>query len=194
MAKVKKNLMMSGLSGSLGPDHYVRVTEDGRTIISTKPDFSNRQFSQDQLDTQSQTKQAAAWAKVACREIPLYAAKAKGTAKNAYNIAFADYRKPPVLHGIQCLSGRLRVDVTDNVMVARVTITILEPDGNILEQGNAELVDGAHWEYQPVNKGRILVEARDLPGNVARHEFCPPPGGVLSWEQSTRAGLALQQD
>jgi len=182
MAKVKKNLLVSGLSGSLGPDHYVRVTRDGRTIISTKPDFSNRQFSQDQLDTQSRTKQAAAWAKVACRQIPLYADKAKGTAKNAYNIAFADYRKPPVLHGLQCSGGRLRVDVTDNVLVAGVTIAILEPDGNILEQGDAELVDGVHWEYQPVNRGRILVEAWDLPGNVARHEFCPPPGAQSFWD------------
>jgi hypothetical protein len=83
MAKVKKNIVMSGLSGSLGPDHYARVTKDGRTIISLKPDFGNRQFSQAQLDNQSRTKQAAAYAKVAFRENPIYAEKAAGTSKNA---------------------------------------------------------------------------------------------------------------
>jgi hypothetical protein len=51
MAKVKKNMMLSGLSGSLGPDHYAHVTKDGRTIISLKPDFSNRQFSEPQIQS-----------------------------------------------------------------------------------------------------------------------------------------------
>jgi hypothetical protein len=182
MAKVKKNLLVSGLSGSLGPDHYSRVTKDGRTIISTKPDFSNRQFSQDQLATQSRAQQAAAYGKVACRENPIYAEKAKGTAKNSYNIAFADAMKPPELHGIEYWDGRIRVDVTDNVMVTKVTLTILDPEGKLLEQGDAELVCGVHWEYQPKNKGLIRVEAWDLPGNVTRGEFCPPPGKPYHWE------------
>jgi len=36
-----------------------------------------------------------------------------------------------------------------------------------------------------VSMGRILVEAWDLPGNVASHEFCPPPKDQYqySWEQ-----------
>ncbi len=44
----------------------------------------------------------------------------------------------------------------------------------LLEQGDAKLHYGPFWEYQPVSMGRILVEAWDLPGNVAQHEFCPP--------------------
>ena len=182
MAKVKKNLMMSGLSGTLGPDHYVRVTKDGRTIISTKPDFSNRQFSEAQFSQQSRAQQAAAYGKVACRENPIYAEKAKGTSKNAYNIAFADWMKPPVLHGIEYCDGRIRVDVSDNVVVTRVTLTILDPEGKTLEQGDAELMYGVHWEYQPVNKGWIRVEAWDLPGNLARGEFYPPAGSARFWE------------
>jgi hypothetical protein len=38
---------------------------DGRTIISQKPDFDNRQFSEAQLNTRSRTRQAAAYAKTA---------------------------------------------------------------------------------------------------------------------------------
>ncbi len=182
MAKVKKNSLVSGLSGSLGPHHYSRVTKDGRTIISTKPDFSNRQFSQDQFDHQDKVKLAAAYGK-ANKKNPIYVQKAQGTDKNAYNLAFKDWFHPPVLHGLQCESGCLRIDVTDDMMVTLVTITILDPEGNILEQGDAELVCGVHWEYQSKNKGRIRVEAWDLPGNVARGEFCPPVGNPFFWEQ-----------
>jgi hypothetical protein len=47
MAKVKRNAIMQGLSGTLGKDYVFRQMKDGRTIISTKPDFSNRQFSEE---------------------------------------------------------------------------------------------------------------------------------------------------
>lgn len=185
MAKAKKNGFIRGLSGKLG-NAVFREMKDGSTIIATKPDFSNRQFSQDQLDHQDRVKLAAAYAKVASKEHPIYAAKAEGTSKNAYNIAFADWMKPPDLRGIQCWDGRIRVGVRDNVMVTRVTLTILDPEGNILEQGDAELVNGVYWEYQSTNRGQIRVEAWDLPGNVTCHEFCPPPGQHLFWEQENR--------
>src|SRR5215216_2956713 len=106
MAKVKKNIIMSGLSGSLGKDHYVRRTRDGRTIISEKPDFSNRQFSEGQLDVQSNMKQAAAYAKVAAKENPMYAKKAAGTSKNAYNLALKDWHKPPIIERIEWHNGQ----------------------------------------------------------------------------------------
>lgn len=185
MAKAKKNPITQGTSGKLGNIVY-RQTKGGKTIMCKIPDFSNRQFSQDQLSHQDRVKLAAAYGKVASKENPIYAKKAEGTDRNAYNIAFADAMKPPVLHGIEYFDGRLRVNVWDNVMVAKVTLTILDPEGRALEQGDAELVCGVHWEYQPVNKGRILVEAWDLPGNVAQHEFCPPAGNPHFWELSAR--------
>jgi hypothetical protein len=184
MAKVKRNPILEGLSGSLG-DVVFRHTKNGKTIICKKPDFSNRQFSQDQLENQELVKLAAAYGKVAAKENPIYAKKAEGTDKNAYNIAFKDWFHAPVLHGLQCQDGRLRVDVTDDVKVALVTITILDPQGNILERGDAEQLYGPYWEYQPVKKGRIRVEACDLPGNVTTYEFCQPPENRYFWEQET---------
>jgi len=175
MAKVKKNIVMSGLSGSLGPDHYARITKDGRTIISQKPDFGNRQFSQAQLDNQSRTKQAAEYAKVACRDNPIYAQKAAGTSKNAYNIAFRDWRRPPVICSLDlCMDGKVRVSADDDVMVTKVTVTILDELGQCLEQGEAELTLGVWWDYRSANRGRIRVEAWDLAGNVTAREFEDP--------------------
>jgi len=184
MAKVKKNIILSGVSGSLGPDHYARITKDGRTIISQKPDFGNRQFSEAQLNAQNRTKQAAAYAKVASRENPIYAQKAAGTSKNAYNIAFRDWRKPPVIDRIEWLDEKVRVSAHDDTMVARVTVTILGEQGRCLEQGEATLWMGVRWEYQPANRGTIRVEAWDLAGNVTRQEFRPSSPSFSVWEKA----------
>jgi hypothetical protein len=187
MAKVKKNMMMSGLSGSLGSDHYARITKDGRTIISHKPDFDNRQFSGAQLNVQSRTTQAAAYAKVASKENPIYAQKAAGTSKNAYNIAFRDWHKAPVIDQIQWHDGQIRVGAHDDTMVTRVTVSILDEAGQPLEQGEAELWMGVWWDYKAENKGQIRVEARDLAGNVTRQEFRPSSSFSSIWEKPVGA-------
>jgi hypothetical protein len=183
VAKARRAAFISEISGKCG-DAVFRQMKDGTTIIARKPDFSNRQFSQDQLDHQDKVKLAAAYG-VANKENPLYVKKAEGTNKNAYNVAFKDWFHAPVLHGIRYCDGRIRVNVRDDVMVAMVTVTILDPEGNVLERGDAEQLYGAYWEYQPVRKGRIRVEACDLPGNVTEFEFCQPPENRYMWEQET---------
>ena len=186
MAKVKKNIIMSGLSGSLGPDHYARVTKDGRTIISRKPDFGNRQFSEAQLNSQNHTKQAAAYAKAAHKENPIYAQKAAGTAMNAYNVAVRDWRRPPVIRGMHMdFDGKVRVDVHDDTMVTRVKVSVLDEAGQPVERGEAELVMGVWWDYQTVSKGQIRVEAWDLAGNVTRQEFRRKHPILSGWEKVT---------
>ena len=194
MAKVKKNIIMSGLSGSLGPDHYARITRDGRTIISKKPDFGNRQFSEAQLNVQSRTKRAAEYAKAAYKENPIYAQKAEGTAKNAYNVAVGDWHNAPVIRRIEWHDGKVRVSAHDDVMVTGVTITILDETGQRLEQGEAELWMGIWWDYHAANRGQIRVEARDLAGNVTRQEFCPPSQFCSVWEKPVRAAKALRNE
>ena len=81
MARLKKNAVISGLSGQLGKDHYARHTKDGKTIISVKPDFSNRQFSEAQLEVQSDLKAASAYARVASKTNPIYGQIAKKKAR-----------------------------------------------------------------------------------------------------------------
>lgn len=165
MAKARTNEIFTSLSGTISQDHYVRTTRDGRTIISLKPDFSNRQFSEAQLGNQSRIKQAAAYAKAACKENPIYAMKAEGTAKNAYNVALADWMNPPVIHRVERLGNRIRVQASDNVCVTKVSVTIMDNREGVLEQGEARQVDDRHWEYAPGSTGRLVIEAWDLPGN-----------------------------
>ena len=183
MAEVKRNMILSGVSGSLGPDHYARITKDGRTIISLKPDFSNRQFSEAQLHVQSQTKLAAEYAKVASKVNPLYAEKVAGTSRTAYNLAFRDWRRPPVIRGIEWNHGQIRVRAHDDMLVTGVTVTILDEAGQILDQGDAELWMGVLWEYNTAHRGRIRVEARDRSGNVTCQEFSPPSYPYSEWKK-----------
>jgi hypothetical protein len=182
MARAKTNAIIEGLSGSLGKDLYARTTKDGRTIISKKPDFGNRQFSEAQLNVQNRTKQATAYAKVASRANPIYAQKALGTSKNAYNLAFRDWQKPPVIDRIQWHDGQVRVRAHDDMMVTRVTVTILDDEGQPLEQGKAELWMGVWWDYQAASKGRIRVEVWDMAGNVTCQEYCPTSYSSV-WEK-----------
>jgi hypothetical protein len=80
MAKAKRSGFLTGMSGKLG-DAVFRKMKDGTTVITKKPDFSNRQFSEDQLSHQDLVKLAAAYGKVASKEHPIYAQKAEGAKK-----------------------------------------------------------------------------------------------------------------
>ena len=171
MAKVKRSVLMAGMSGMLGRQLVFRQMRDGRTLVSVTPDFSNRIFSPGQLTHQSRFQEAAAYARDAAKTNPIYAELSKGTTKNAYNIAVSDWFKPPVIHGIQRLDGHICVDARDNVLVAKVCVTILDEDGKVLEQGSARLMSGTLWEYMTSTAGQVIVEAWDLAGNVARQRL-----------------------
>ena len=187
MAKARTNALIESLSGAIGKDLYARTTKDGRTIISKKPDFGNRQFSEAQLNVQNRTRQAAAYAKAASKENPIYAQKAKGTAMNAYNVAVRDWRRPPVIFRIQWQDGQVRVGVYDDVIVTRVTVSILDETGRTLERGEAERDAG--WEYQAATRGNVCVEAWDLAGNVTRQEFCPGAQSFYVWNKPRRTQI-----
>ena len=64
--------------------------------------------------------------------------------------------------------GLIRVEASDNVMVTKVVVTILNVDGNVIEKGEAVKVDERWWEYAAGMEGKVAVEAWDLAGNVVR--------------------------
>jgi hypothetical protein len=167
MAKVQKNVFVQGLSGSVG-DLVFRQMPDGSTRVSRKPDFSRRKFSQGQKDHQSRFKQAVAYAREAAKTQPIYAELAKGMTKNAYNWALSDWFNPPVIHRIERIEGKIRVDARDNVLVTRVRVTIVSAEGEVLDVGNASQVDKDWWEYASTAEGMIEVAAWDLAENKTK--------------------------
>jgi hypothetical protein len=165
MAKIKKkNILLENLSGSIG-ELVFRQMPDGSTRVSRKPDFSERKDSPAQLEHQARFKLASAYASQAQTQ-PVYIELASRKKKKAYNLAVADWFHPPVIHSIERRNGRIRVQASDDVQVARVEVRILDSDGNVLEQGQAEQTDPLHWEYATEAAGAVEASAWDLAGNV----------------------------
>lgn len=169
MAKVVKNPMIRGISGGIGGLVF-RQMPDGSTYVSGKPNFSHRKFSKGQKDHQSRFQQAVAYAREAAKTQSIYAELAKGTIKSAYNFALSDWFNPPVIHHVERKYGRIRVEASDNVMVAKVQVTILDGARKVLEKGDAVQVDERWWEFASDTKRNVVVEAWDLAGNVAKME------------------------
>lgn len=171
MAKVKKNIVLEGISGKLGIQLVFRHLRDGRTIVCVPPDFSNRVLSTAQTAHQTKFKAGTIYAKEASKVEPLYSQLAAGTPRNAYNVALADYMHPPVIHQIKQEGARLKIQASDTVLVTAVSVTLLDVDGTILEKGEAQQRDADWWEYVPQGTGKISVEARYLAGNVTKTEM-----------------------
>ena len=169
MAKVENNPTIRGIRGKIG-NFVFRAMPDGSTYVSGVPNFDKRKFSQGQKDHQSRFKRAVAYARGAAKSQPIYAKLAEGTIMSAYNFALSDWFNPPVIHKIERVAGRIRVEASDNVMVTRVFVTVLDEDGKILEKGYAENVEKNLWEVDLGMDGKILAEAWDLAGNVGRGE------------------------
>ena len=55
--------------------------------------------------------------------------------------------------------------------VAGVQVLVLDDEGKILEKGDATQGRGNWWEYVPSAEGKVVVEARDLAGNVTKAEL-----------------------
>jgi hypothetical protein len=172
MAKVINNPITEGFSGKFGKRLVFRHMRDGRTLVVSRPDFSNRVFSEEQLTHQSRFQQAVAYARTA-KTHPIYAELAQQRLQPAYNIALSDWFHPPVIHEVSRQAGRIRVHATDKVHVANIRITILNEQGETLEQGEASSATNVNWwefETSTPNEAKVIVEAFDLAGNVTKVE------------------------
>ena len=169
MAKAVRNVVIRGISGNIG-ELVFRQMPDGSTRISAKPDFSSRKFSKGQKNHQSRFKEAAAYRgrrRAPSRSMPSWR---QGLSRVPYNWALSDWFHPPVIQGIERKEGRIRVHATDNVLVAKVVVSILDEDGNVVERGEATKGDDDWWEYVTNTNGKVLAEAWDLAGNRAKME------------------------
>ncbi|MBI3150944.1 MAG: hypothetical protein HYZ21_02320 [Chloroflexi bacterium] len=173
MAKVENNPIVRGISGKIG-NLVFRPMPNGETYVSGVPNFDRRKFSEGQKDHQSRFKRAVAYAREAAKTQPIYARLAAGTIMSAYNFALSDWFNPPVIHKIERVYGRIRVQASDNVMVTKVLVTILDEEGKVVEKKEAWKVDPSTrsgtdwWEVDLVAEGKVLAEAWDLAGNVVK--------------------------
>src|SRR6266540_4740870 len=98
MAKVRNNIVIQGLSGSLGDQLVIRKGRGGKTIVGVMPNFAeNREFNETQKAHQEAFRQAVTYAKSVKNEA-VYLAKAEKEDKSSFNVAVADwFHKPEVV-------------------------------------------------------------------------------------------------
>lgn len=183
MAKVDKNIVVTGLSGSLGDQLVIQEGRGGQTVVRSKPRPSNKPQTEAQAAQRDRFKEAAAYAKEAAKNEPLYAEKAEGTAQTAFNVALADFLHPPeiVELDVSGYSGKagetIRVKARDDVQVKAVNVVIAAADGALVESGAASVVAGqvGWWSYVTSaaatgNGVKVLAVAQDLPGHEGKKE------------------------
>ncbi len=179
MAHVKKNIVTEGLSGKLGNTLVFR-SHKNKTIVSVRPEKTNRPRSEAQQRQQRRFQQGIAYAKKATQDTALkasYALRAKA-GQTAYNVALADYLNAPEIQQVDASlytgtkGSPVLIQVVDDHSVAEVKVSVYDPQGVLLEEGKATLEEnGWDWVYttQKPNAQRsgskIFVTASDLPGN-----------------------------
>jgi len=176
MAQVRNNIIIKGLSGSIGNQLVFKQDKAGRTIVGAPPSIDpDRTYSEAELERQEVFRDATVYAKGAKGEA-VYIEKAEGTPMSAYNVAIADWFHGPEIReiDIENWSGAvgevIRIQVVDNVKVAKVNVVISNSEGAVLEQGVAVPAEGAWLTYTTTataqNGAQLVVTAEDLPGNV----------------------------
>src|SRR5215208_5281157 len=134
-----------------------RQMPDGTTVVSRTPDQSK--FKREPKEHQQRMQGAARYARWA----------AKATKKTAFHLARSDWFHAPIIHEVRLRENLIRVQSSDNVMITKVVITVLDEQGRLLEAGEATRCESDWWEYILKAIGKTLtVEAWDLPGNVTR--------------------------
>jgi hypothetical protein len=164
MAKVINNPVVRGISGGIG-NMVFRQMPNGETWVSEKQNFDKRKFSKGQKEHQSRFQQAAAYAREAAKTQPIYAQLAAGTVKSPYNWALSDWFHPPMIRSIERKDGKIRINATDNVLVSKVVVRVLDAEGHVLEKGEGIRAEGDWWDYVCNTNGKVIAEAWDLAGN-----------------------------
>jgi hypothetical protein len=177
MPKVRYNGSVQGFNGKLGGLIF-RTLPDGTTIVSTAPaEKTGRQKKRARLKRSaaqnahtSHFRKGVSYSKQAARILPVYQERADATPTwTAYNHAMYDWFHPPQIGCLAQEDGCILVEATDDVLVTRVQITILDDEGCVLEKGEAVRTEGDWWEFVSPAVGKtVIAEARDLPGNVTK--------------------------
>jgi hypothetical protein len=180
MAKTK-SLLTAGLRGTVGGTLVFRRL-NGETVVAAAPVPTSKQPSESQMMQRERFRLASLYAKRAFNDPELrveyeLVAKVKKL-PSARAAAIADYfRFPEILNAKISTdqSGVVIVEavVVDYLRVKSVTISVISPDGSVLETGNGVLgIDNQTWTYQVQNSANLIAEMRfdihatDLPGNV----------------------------
>jgi hypothetical protein len=187
MSNVNENLLVRGARGNVGKQ-FVYKKHGDNTIIARMPSINKDVVpTEKQLEKRELFSEAAIYAKGAMSSADLkkeYEKKAT-PGKTAFNIAFRDYLKAPVVKKIDTsnykgtIGSVIVVNAKDDFRVASVQVSIHSAAGVLVEQGNAVLdpIKRSLWNYTATQNNAALAgsvisaTAQDLPGNTGSLEI-----------------------
>lgn len=180
MAKVKDNILLKGLSGTIGKSLTLRQI-GGKTFVSKYQKAPTVAATEKKLAARAKFGKATAYARKAVKDPELkamYQVKVTG-GQRAFNIAMMDALRAPVIENIIAdnyhgQSGdEIFIRATDDFKVTDVVLSVYRPAGELLEQGNAVMQPNEEMQWVYVVKqdnpefsgSKITAVATDLPGN-----------------------------
>jgi hypothetical protein len=188
MAKIKNNLLITGISGIIGESIAFRQ-KAGKTFLVKARRSHQVTMTQKYMAAQARFQASVVYAKRVVKDSAaksLYASKTVD-GQTAFNLALSDAYHSPVVSEIITenyhggIEDLINIKATDNFKVAKVTLSIFGSDGSLLETGPAsDLGNELDWTYivkasNTVLAGtRIIATAADLPGNTHSIEVILP--------------------
>ncbi len=173
MSTVKDNYVVKGTAGAVG-DLLVFRQRGGKTFISKFPRPSSVPPTEKLKSVRASFASCITYAKNVVKDPvrkALYQAKVVG-GQTAFNRATSDALNPPKINNVRIdQNAFIIIKAVDDFLVAGVTVSIHDLFGNLIEEGNSELMEnGSDWHYSiqhaPLAAGtRVTAMAFDLPGN-----------------------------
>lgn len=180
MANINENLLVRGARGNVGKQ-FVYRTRGNNTHITKMPFIKKGAVATtEQIEARDRFAEAVLYAQgaIASADLKREYGKKAPSGRTAYNMAFKDYLKAPVVKKINAEKyngtpgSTIVVHAKDDFRVAEVKVRIFNAaNGDLLEEGNALLnpVKLEQWTYTATvnNAEPVLIKATaiDLPGN-----------------------------
>ncbi|MDP4262235.1 MAG: hypothetical protein Q8941_06860 [Bacteroidota bacterium] len=187
MAKINENPLVRGARGNFGKKYVYKKRGDDTHIARMPTVNKNAVATEKQVAVRDQFTSAALYAQGAISSPDLkkeYEKKATN-GQTAFNVAFRDYLKAPVVKSIDTgkyngtVGSTIVVKAKDDFRVKEVAVSIFSAAGALLEEGNAVLnpLDRNKWIYTATQANALLAgskisaSALDLPGNSGMLEI-----------------------
>jgi len=173
-----------GLSGMVG-DMLVFRNHAGKTIVSAKPKERTGELSEAQKRQQERFQEAILYGKSVLTDATLKAEyqTAAPEGVTVYNVVVGDFLHAPNIKSVDVskYTGKpgetIEMEISDDFRVAAVKVAIYNPDGSVVEQGDAKQQPGQpKWAYattasnDSLSGDKIVIRAFDLPGNVSEED------------------------
>lgn len=184
MAKAT-NALTQGLSGKVSGLVF-RQNANGTVSVGDAPRPSSKAPTAGALAQRQRFQQAAFYGRAVQADPAQQAAYATGVDANTnspYTVAVADYLNAPDIRDVDFSAYRgavgdvILIHATDDFAVARVHVHIQNPDGTLVEEGDAlPDPDGYTYRYKATVKNtslagdKVTVSVYDNPGNETKQQ------------------------